>query len=220
MLKKTLATVIAVGLVAGAFAAPPAAAKKKKKKPPAACAAYVPGELGAAAPTVVLTDTATEAAPVVQKIELGESIGDISQGIGADEAAFLGATQAVFNVQVDSANPTAGLYVLVEFPERRDYDLWLRWPSGVEAASSHGFNPAIEANFEDPVFGINPSNTSTNHAGESTASSEKVVGVITPDCGGYTIDVQNWLGEGGEFEVKVWLGEGTTEPKPDEAPPE
>ena len=119
-------------------------------------------------------------------------------------------------MQVDSANPEAGLYATLEFPARRDYDLWLRHPSGSEAASSHGFNPAIEAKGPDT---FDPSNTASNHGGESTSSSENLIGIKTADCGGWTIDVQNWLGEGGEFEVKLWLGEAKNDPVPD-APPE
>lgn len=199
-MKKTLVTLLAAGLVAGAFLAVPAEAKKKKKKKkPAACAAYVPGERGASAETFVVTDAHTEEAPLEIPVTLEMSAADFV--FVEDPSSF------PFNVQVDSAAPEAGLYALFEFPARRDYDLWAYWPTGEEGASSHGFNPAVEANVTVPGTTFNPSNTHTNHAGESTPSSEKLLGVKTADCQGWDMQVDNWFGEGGEMVVKVWLGE-------------
>jgi len=209
MSKKAIATVMTGALVLSAFVAGPAEAKKKKK--PAACAAYAPGEAGAEAPSVVLTDAATAEAPVLQKITLAPQFDEGLASIAAEDQA---PKPAVFNVQVDSAAPTAGLYVSFEFQTRRDYDLYVDWASGNEAASSHGFNPLAEAQAPQPVP-FDPSNTRTNHAGHTTASSENIVGLITPDCGGYTVRALNYFGEGGDFEIKLWLGEGTTEPLAD-----
>lgn len=211
MSKKTLITVLVGALVASALIVGPAEAKKKKKKtpPPAACAAYTPGELGAKAPTLTITDAATAAAPAVHKFSLGPNPTE-----GASESRFPTPTETI-NVQVDAAAASAGLYVTFKFPTRRDYDLYARWPNGNEAASSHGFQPTIEATMKDPVFGLQPSNTDGNHAGESKADSENLVGVITPDCGGYTLQMKNYFGEGGNFEAHIWLGEGKTEPKPE-----
>jgi len=175
--------------------------KKGCKKPPVACAPYTPGEMGASAETLAVTDAHTAEAPLLVPITLDA---DFDEGLQ-------GRTSSIFNVQVDSASSSAGLYVTFEFDTRRDYDLYAYWPDGSEAASSHGFNPLAEAQAPEPVP-FDPSNTRTNHAGETTASSENLVGVITPDCGGYTIEAANFFGEGGDFEVKVWLGEGTTEP--------
>lgn len=205
-MKKTIATLIAMGLVAGAFMAAPAEAKKKrKKKKPVACAPYVPGELGAEAESFIVTDAATEEAPVEIPITLAESVADADLfGTGA-----LPPSNQVFNVQVDSAAPTSGLYILFEFETKRDYDLRAYWPTGEEVAASHGFQPALEADVDTPLG--NFSNQGGN-AGESTNTSEKIVGLITPDCGGYTVDAQNWLGEGGDFTIKAWLGEGVNEP--------
>jgi hypothetical protein len=186
----------------------PADAKKKKpKKPPAPppCAAYVPGELGAEAETLVVTDTATEAAPLEVPISLGESLGDVP---GGDLVAY---SNQVVNLQVDSANPEAGLNILWEFDMKRDYDIRVFWPTGEEVAAAHGFQPALEADVETPVG--NFSNQGGN-AGESTNTSEKIVGLGTPDCGGYSVDFQNWLGEGGDFTIKVWLGEAVNDPVP------
>ena len=209
-MKKSLAVMIMAALVASAFVAPAAEAKKKKKKPPV-CAAYVPGERGAAAETVVVTDAATAEAPAIYAFSLGQ---DFDEGLQGD-------TSTVVNVQVDSAAASAGLYATFEFPMRRDYDMYAYHASGNEAASSHGFNPIIEADITIPVpllGDTNPANTTTNHAGESKADSENIVGLTTNDCGGYTFRMANYFGEGGDFELKLWLGEGTTDPRPDEAP--
>jgi hypothetical protein len=200
-MKKSLAVLLTAALAMSVFAALPADAKKKKKKKPAVCASYVPGELGAEAETLVVTDTATAEAPLTQALSFEPYFLE-----GADG----GHGVQVVNVQVDSNAKTAGLYVTFEFGDRRDYDLFVRWPDGSEAASSHGFNPLIET--QGQPEGVDQSNTASNHAGETTAGSENIVGLITADCGGYTVEFNNYFGEGGDFEAKFWLGEGTEEP--------
>ena len=193
---RTIAVVGMSALVLGAFAATPADAKKKKKKKPAVCAPYQPGEKGTDKPTITVTDAATEAAPLVQKVTLAESIADADLlGTGAVSPA-----NDAFNLQVDSSAKEVGLYVLFEFPTRRDDDLELWYPDGSYAARSHDFN--LIYNPVDPTLHSNE-----GHAGESSDSYEKIVGVATPDCGGYTVETVNWLGEGGEFEIKMWLGD-------------
>ena len=207
MNKRICSVVLALGLVvSGVLAGPATAGKKKKPKKPAVCAAYTPGEMGAEKPTVVVTDAHTAEAPLVQTVTLEPSAAD-ADVLGA----ALEASKDYFNVQVDSANPTAGLYVTFEFGDFQDYDLWAYFADGTGAASSHGFQPLILLAGQQ-VGPIEPANTLSNHGGESTVNSENLVGIITPDCGGYTIETANWLGEGGEFDVKVWLGEGKTEP--------
>ena len=194
-LTRTIAVIGMSALVLGAFAATPADAKKKKKKP-AVCSPYQPGEKGTGKPTITVTDTATEQAPAVQKVTLG---GSYSEGI-IDEA-----TADAFNVQIDSKAKQVGLYVLFEFPPRRDYDLELWYADGSYAARSHDFNL---------LYSPNPDTYSNEgHAGESSDTYEKIVGVKTPDCGGYTVEAVNWLGEGGEFEIKLWLGEIKNDPQ-------
>ena len=200
-MKKSLVVMITAALVASAFVAPVAEAKKKKK--PKACAPYVPGEKGADAELLTITDAATAEAPAVTTISLPQQL---------DEGIFSDPVPAYVNIQVDPKAAAAGLYATFEFPTRRDYDMYARYPDGSEAASSHGFQPLIEANADTPAG--NPSNTSSNHAGESKAASENIVGLTTADCGGYTFEFINYLGEGGDFEIKFWLGEGTTDPRP------
>jgi hypothetical protein len=81
--------------------------KKFKKKKVKKCAAYKPGELGADAPTIVVTDAATEEAPVEQTVEFAESVADVTFGLTEGEYSY-------FNVQVDSRAKAAGLNVLFE----------------------------------------------------------------------------------------------------------
>ncbi|MDQ3981692.1 MAG: hypothetical protein M3271_03315 [Actinomycetota bacterium] len=202
MNKRICSIVLALGLVvSGVIAGPATAAKKKKPKKPPACAPYAPGEMGAEAQTVVVTDAHTAESPLLAPISLEAEF---------DEGIAGGAQHANVNVQVDSANPSAGLYVTFEFQPYRDYDLWAYFDDGTGAASSHGFQPLIATQGQPAQ--ADQSNTASNHAGESTATSENIVGLITPDCGGYTIDAANYFGEGGDFELKIWLGEGKTEP--------
>lgn len=199
MNKRLIAVVLAGGLVASAVIAGPATAAKKKKKPkpqpPAVCQTYTPGELGTGKPTVVVTDAATEAAPIEQKVTLAASLRNYDEtGMGAGPFAL---SSDYFNIQVDGANPEAGLYILLEFPERRDYDIDLRHSDGSYAARSHDGNTLLGTGLGE----------NGGHGGEATTSSEKIVGVRTPDCTGYTLETSNWFGEGGELTVKMWLGE-------------
>lgn len=199
-------TVLLTGALLASLIALPAGdalAKKKKKKAPA-CAAFVPGELGVEAETLKVTDAHTADAPLLAPISLDAAFDEgILEFVGAGETP-----RAYFNVQVDSAAPTAGLYVTWEFQTHRDYDLWAYFSDGSAAASAHGFQPMMDTKGTP----ADQSNTASNHAGESTADSENLVGVTTPDCGGYTIESSTYFGEGGDFEVKVWLGDAVTEP--------
>ncbi|HWL64757.1 MAG TPA: hypothetical protein VNP73_02185, partial [Actinomycetota bacterium] len=173
---------------------------------PAVCSAFSPGATGSGKPTVVVTDTATEQQPVIQKVNLAESISDLD----VIPTGLLPPPTDAFNIQVDSANPSAGLHVLFEFPTRRDYDLELLWPDDSYAARSHDFNLVYSP------AGIHENG---GHAGVATDASEHIVGVATPDCGGYTVETVNWLGEGGEMEVKVWLGTADNVPQAPGAEP-
>ncbi|HEV2756682.1 MAG TPA: hypothetical protein VG318_13010 [Actinomycetota bacterium] len=214
MNKRMFAVVLAGGLVASAVIAGPAtAAKKKKPKPkppaPAVCQPYTPGELGTDKPTVVVTDAATEAAPVEQKVTMAMSLANYDPGANTGPFAI---SSDFFNVQVDTANPEAGLYAYLEFPERHDYDLDLHYADGSYAARSHDGNT---------LLGVQDLGQNGGHAGEATNKSEKIVGVRTPDCAGYTVETQNWFGQGGEFTVKLWLGEIKNDPlAPGEEVPE
>jgi hypothetical protein len=198
MPRRSLSVMVLFALVASSFLLTTDAGAKRKK--PKACPAGTFADVAADAPVLKLTDANTAEAPLVHPFALEADF---------DEGAQGEAPTAYVNVQIDSAAPTTGLYATFEFPDRRDYDLWALWDDGSEAASSHGFNPLIEA--KTPGFDV--SNTGGNHAGESHANSENLVGVTTNDCGSYTLRMSNYFGEGGDFEVKIWTGEGTTEPR-------
>lgn len=183
----------------------------KPGKPSAKCAPFAPGEAGAEKPTVVLTDAATEAAPVEQKVTLDTSVGDADAVGAGGELGGLPAPAGpgldYFNVQLDARAADAGLYVLFEFPERRDYDLNLLHPDGSYAARSHGMNLMI------PEGRPTEMTNEAGHGGVSTTSSESLVGIRTAPCGGWTLETANWLGEGGEMTVKLWLGEIQNDPQ-------
>lgn len=203
MNKRTCSIVLALGLVVSGVIAGPATAAKKKPK---VCKAYVPGEAGAEAETLVVTDAHTAEAPLTHAFNLGPAV---DEGVGAALGEDLTPRHYV-NVQVDPKAKTTGLYVTWEFQTNQDYDLWAYNADGTEAASSHGFQPLIATQGQpEPA---DQSNTASNHAGESTATSENIVGLITPDCGGYTLDMATFFGQGGDYELKIWLGEGTTAP--------
>lgn len=175
----------------------------KGPKAPQSCAPLAAGPMGAGAETFTVTDAATAEAPLEVPVKLDMSLADLDFE-GVLPAPF-DPTQQIVNIQVDPAAAEAGLYLTFEFPQRRDYDLFLRHNDDSEAASAHGFNTAIETPFH---------NTKTNHAGESTSTSEKIIGLRTTDCGGYTLEVNNWLGEGGNMVVKAFLGEIKNDPRP------
>jgi hypothetical protein len=170
---------------------------KGKGKKAAACAPFKPGEAGTDQPLVKVTDAATEEKPVEQSVTL--------DGSAADFIPVTDPSEAYFNIQVDSAAADAGLYVFLEFPSRRDYDLNLLHTDGSYAARARSFNTVVGTpgeQFSNP-----------GHGGEGTDHSETLVGIKTSDCGGWTLQVQNWFGEGGDFAVKVWLGEVQNEPQ-------
>ena len=196
---RTVAVIAMSAFVLGAFVSGPADAKKKKKKP-AVCKTFTPGEKGTDKPTIVVTDAATEEAPAVQTVTLAESVADLDQ-----TGMVSSASTDAFNVQVDSAAKEAGLYVLFEFPARRDYDLELWHTDGSYAARSHDFNTLYSPSPDTYANG--------GHGGEATDTYEKIVGLRTSDCGGWTAETVNWLGEGGEMTVKLWLGEIKNDPQ-------
>ena len=193
-MKKSLVVMVLAALVASAFVAPAAEAKKKKK--PKACAAYVPGEQGAAAESFVVTDAHTAEAPLEVTVTHASAPDSFSESFFS-------------NIQVDSKAAEAGLYISYEFPVYEDHDLYVYYPDGTEAAHVGGFNPA-------PVIPANDvfSTDGTGNGGHSEQGAEVLDGLRTPDCGGYTVDFQGFITEGGEYTAKVWLGEAVNDPAP------
>lgn len=169
--------------------------KKKCKKPkpptpvgtppPAACPAYTPGEDGVDALTTLVTEAATEEQPIEVKLDTPTS-------------DPVGGAHTYHNIQVDSTTPETGLYVRWEFDLGQDYDLYLNNPDGSEAAHVGGFNPAPVEVFDG-----------TGNGGHSEQDAEALDGIRSHDCQGYTIDIDSYLTEGGEYTLKLWLGEAT-----------
>lgn len=181
--------------------------KKKgctKTPKPAACSSFTPGEAGKDKATLVLTDAATEAAPVEQKIHLDASLADAGLGVVPSQGPFASSYDR-FNIQVDSASPEVGVYALFEFPQRRDYDLNLLHPDGSVAAAGRTWNTVMGT----PADIL----SAENYGGESGETYEKLLGIKTSDCGGWTVSPENHLGEGGDFVVKLWLGPVANEPQ-------
>lgn len=202
---KTLTVLASAALIATSLLGGTADAKKKKKpKPPPAppaCAPFAPGELGAEAPTTVVTDAATAEAPVVVELETDMGLAD-DLGLGEVDNT----TSVYQNVQVDSANPSAGLYVKIEFADRHDYDLYLLNSEGATAANSGVFNPIPEG-ASAGIGGGAP-----DGGWEAGSDFESVTGINTPDCGGYTAQIKSYLTPGGTVTMSIWLGEALVEP--------
>ena len=195
---RSLAVVALASLVMGAFMAAPADAKKKKPK---GCTAYVPGENGADAPITVVTDAATEEAPVEVTVATAEGLGFSSADGPSGDQGHL--THAYANVQVDSAAKDAGLYVRVEFPETFDYDGFLRTSDGTAVAYSAGFNQGMTPAGDPSGLGLD----GTGHGGHSEMGAEQIDGYLATDCDGFTYDIVSAGTPGGDVTVKYWLGE-------------
>jgi hypothetical protein len=94
-----------------------------------------------------------------------------------------------------------GLYIRYEFPEYEDHDLYVNYADGSSAATVGGFNQVSAG----PLDG-------TGSGGHSEQGAEVLDGLRTADCAGYTLDLVNFLGQGGDYTVKFWLGEVQNEP--------
>jgi hypothetical protein len=185
-----LAVLASASLILGAFIAAPADAKKRKKKPPA-CASYVPGENGADEKVNVVTESATEEAPLALTVPVAQGLGS-----GRDPASPTAAnvSHAYVPIQVDTKTPAGGaLYIQATWsvpPE--DYDLYLDTADGTEVANAAGYGPVDDGSTEDSVHAV---------------GSETIISVDTPDCGGYTLDVVGATTPGADLALTIWLGE-------------
>jgi len=196
---RSAAVVASVALVLGAFVAGPADAKKRKKKKPAGCAAPVyvepksPSTSRTEAPTaevVKVTDAATEEAPIVIEYEHGPALWNTESQEPIQEDTKW------FNIQVDSAAASAGLYLLQEWavPSPSDMDLYL-WdgPTGEQAEVSGALNLAPT---EVPIVG------ETGGMGW-----ESISGFLVGDCAGYSIESRAFMTAGEAMTLSIWLGE-------------
>ena len=163
------------------------------------CAAYVPGEQGAEAESLSITDAHTAEAPLEITIEQAMGLG--GPLIGGVPVPPDGTSHVIKNLQVDSKEAEAGLFIRYLFPAYEDHDLYVNYPDGSEAAHVGGFNAVSAGPFDG-----------TGSGGHSERGAEQIDGLRTPDCGGYTVDFSNYLGEGGEYIVQMWLGEIQNDP--------
>lgn len=181
---------------------------KGPKEEPKTCAPYVPGEQGAEAETLTITDSATEEAPLSVEFDAGVGMGGPVTGIAPvppDQT-----TRTYHNIQIDTDNEEVGLYARLDFQDRRDYDLYLRYPDGTEATHSGDFN----SGYGTPIFICGEESTGCS----SGSSFEQVNGIRMSDCAGWTVETVAFLTEGGDVTLSFWLGEATTDPAPLEPP--
>lgn len=179
----------------------------KPPKPSKKCPAFEPGEIGADAETVVVKDSATEAKPVEVVLETGPGLGTGSPGSIEGQPIPTDAlmSHAYQNIQVDPKAKSTGLWVRAETPDNSDYDLFLYNPDGTEAAHAAGFNP-------EPAI-----SDGTGNGGHTEANAEQLDGIASADCQGFTADLSNATGFGGEVTLKLWLGDANyTPPAPTE----
>ena len=172
--RRAVAVCAVVMLVAAIFVSP-AGAKKLK------CGQFTPGvEEAAEAEVVKITPKATEAKPVAIDYEHAASLYPAS------------VEHLYFNVQV--FGPSSGLYILQEFDDHSDIDLYLLDGAGEEVASSGAFNPA-------PIPGV------TDAGGNGGTGYESINGYAVETCQGFTIDSSAYATMGTPVSLKIWLGE-------------
>ncbi len=200
-MSKTIAVAAAAALIVGAFGAPAEAKKKKKKPPPVAagCAAYTPSQWGTGQPVNVVTDAHTAEAPLELTVPTAAGLGSSSPN-PPEEAVDNPITRVFLNVQVDSANPTVGLYGSIAYTPIFDYDFYIRGDDGTGLAYSAGFAPGV------------PLLDGTGHGGHTGAGTENIDGLNSADCQGYLVDIISASTPGEDVTLKLWLGEGVYTP--------
>lgn len=197
MTKRALSMLMVVALMGGLVATSALDASAAKKKKPKKCKAFKPGELGAEAETSKITSKATEDAPV--EVTLATEPGF---GIGGNAITASNISHVYQNIQVDPKTKKTGLYVRLEMPHGTDYDIYLMNPDGTEAAHAAGFNPIPHEEIGD----------GTGTGGHSEETAEQLDGILSKDCQGYTLDIGNATGPGGDVTLKMWLGKATYDP--------
>ena len=172
--------VVALGAVAAlvlsATVVPTAHAGKKLK-----CGQFSSGvEDAAEAELVKITPKATEEKPVVIEYEHGPAL-------------YPASTESLyFNIQ--SFGPSSGLYILQEFDNHSDIDLYLYDGAGEEVASSGAFNPL-------PIPGV------TDAGGNGGTGYESINGYPVSTCEGFTIESLAYATFGTPATLKIWFGE-------------
>ena len=184
------------GLLAGAALDAGAKKKKKKKKKVKVCKPYKPGELGAEAELVKVTDAATAEKPLEVVLDLAAGAGQATGVDEIDAVTTAAQSKAFYNVQVDSKAKATGLFVRLASPVPDDNDLYLFHSTGTEAAHAAGFHGGGPA----PIYDSN------QDGGHTEADAEVLDGIATADCGGYTVQAIGANSRGGAVALQFWLG--------------
>ena len=199
---RMFAVVASLSLIVGALGTGAAAAKKKpkkKKKPASMCPAYKPVPPGpdseseqkdkvAKAKVLKVTEAATEAKPLTVELEHGMALWSPTQDPIQEDTEFVG-------LQIQSKNPSAGLYIRQEWPapSLSDLDVYLTDKTGEEVAASGSSNV-----LPMPV----------DAGGQDTGAQgfESISGFAAAKCGDYVIESRPFNTAGENVTMKVWLG--------------
>lgn len=197
---RVFAVAASASLLVGALVGPADAKKKKKPKAPMGCPAATYAEPAspsasrpeAGAKVVTVTDAMTAEAPLVIEYEHGPALWET-----ATQAPIQEDTKW-FNIQIDSAQSTAGLYARLDWPvpSVSDMDLYI-WDgvTGEDVARSGATN-AVPVNA--------PFVAETGAMGY-----ESVSGFAVADCSAFLIESRAFMTAGEPMALTLWLGEMT-----------
>lgn len=197
---RVIAVVMSAALLLGALVAPADAKKRKPKPKPPSCPAATYAEPAspsasrpeAGAKTITVTDVATAEAPVVVEFEHGPALWETASQKPIQEDTKW------FNIQIDSALPTTGLYARLDWatPSPSDMDLYI-WDgvSGEQAAVSGATN-AVPTNA--------PFVAETGAMGY-----ESISGLPVGDCATFLVESRAFMTAGEAVTLTLWLGEPT-----------
>lgn len=194
---RTFAVVASAALLVGAFVVAPAEAKKRKKKPPSCPAATFAEPASpstsrpeAGAKVIKVTDKATEEAPVVIEYEHAVALWETASQTPVQEDTLW------FPVQIDSASPTKGLFVRLDWaiPSVSDMDLYLWDGMTGEQAAVSGATNAVPINA--------PFVAETGAMGY-----ESISGFAVADCSNYLVESRAFMTAGEAMTLTLWLGD-------------
>ena len=159
------------------------------------CPKYKPGHnLWVRDKTIkIVKDSSTASKPMTFQLQTGTGAG-LTSDVPSEEKGWTSHERTL--LQVDTKYRQAKLYVRVEFLPGLDYDIYLLGTGGSLVAYAGGFNQA-------PIPGT-PAD-GTGNGGHSELTAEQLDGILTNDCGGYTLDVASAVTPGGAVTVKYWL---------------
>ncbi|HVF53339.1 MAG TPA: hypothetical protein VNC78_06985 [Actinomycetota bacterium] len=177
---RSLSGLAAVALLLGALAVPATA------KPSKGCPKFKPGVAPASEAQVLkVTDKATVDKPLVVNFTHATALPlpDMEPLPVTEERLY-------YNIQLVTKSHAPGLFILEEFEDVSDIDLYLYDASGTEVASSAVFNPVPQGPLGGPTGGN---------------GYESVPGLDSTPCAGYTIESRAVLTEGSAATLKIWL---------------